>query len=126
MLQKRIKDPQTPDPQKERNDKTSKYEKFPLLAKISLILAAICIVIYFISTISENFADFFNIYIAGFFRFTFAKITNIFPFSFAEILLFLSPILLGLALWYLLKYRCKTRKAALRSVICIISAASLL
>ena len=125
-MPQRKKGIQTPDLQNEQANKTTKYEKFPLFAKVSLILAAICTVIYFISTVSEEFADFFNIYIAGFFRFLFAKITNIFPFSFAEILLFLSPILLGLALWYLLKFRCKTRKAALMSIVCIISAASLL
>ena len=116
-MPRRKKDPQAPDLQKEQNGKTSKYEKFPLFARISLIIAAACTVIYFISTVSEDFADFFNIYIAGIFRLVFAKITNVFPFSFAEILLFLSPILLGLALWYLLKYRCKTRKAMLMSIV---------
>ena len=125
-MPRRKKDIQSPDPNEEMADKTTKYEKFPLFAKISLILAAICTVIYFISTVSEKFADFFNIYIAGVFRFLFAKITNVLPFSFAEILLFASPVLLGLALWYLLKYRCKTRRAALMSIVCIISAASLL
>lgn len=125
-MPRRKKDIQSPDLNAIRVDKTAKYEKFPLFAKISLILAAVCTVIYFISTASEKFADFFNIYIAGAFRFLFAKITNVFPFSFAEILLFASPVLLGLALFYLLKYRCKTRRAALMSIVCIISAASLL
>ena len=106
--------------------KTKNYEKIPLFAKISLIIAAVCVVIYFISTISESFADFFNLHIAGAFRFIFASITNILPFSFAEILILALPILLALALWYLLKFRTKTRKAALVSIVCIISATSLL
>ena len=126
MSEKRKKHLESLDLNKERDDKIVKHESFPLFATISLILAAICILIYFISTVSEKFADFFNIYIAGLFRLLFAMLTNIFPFSFAEILLFISPILLGFALWYLIKYRCKTRKAALMSVVCIISAASLL
>ena len=109
-----------------RKNKAKNYERIPLFAKISLILAAVCAIIYFISTISTKFADFFNLYIAGTFRFLFAQLTNIFPFSFAEVLILLSPIWLGLALWYLLKYRCKTKKAALVSIVCIISAASLL
>lgn len=102
------------------------YEKIPLFAKISLILAAVCVVIYFISTLSEGFADFFNIYIAVIFRFLFAQLTNIIPLSLAELLILLLPILLGIALWYLLKYRCRTKKATLVSLICIVSAASLL
>ena len=104
----------------------SKYEKIPLFAIISLSLAALCGVIYLISCLSESFADFFNIYIASVFRFLFAQITNIFPFSFAEMIMILLPLLLVLALWYLLKYRCKTKKAVLVSIVCIISVASFL
>ena len=58
-----------------------KYERFPLFAIICLSLAACCALIYFICTTSERFADFFNIYIAGAFRFLFAQLTNLFPFS---------------------------------------------
>ena len=57
-------------PPKERKKKD--YEKIPLFAKISLIVAAVCISIYFISTFSEKFADFFNIYVAVIFRFLLA------------------------------------------------------
>lgn len=104
----------------------NKYEKIPLFAIISLSLAAMCGVIYLICCLNETFADFFNIYIASIFRFLFAQITNIFPFSFAEVLIILLPLLLGVALWYLIKYRCASKKAVLASVVCIISVASLL
>lgn len=103
-----------------------KYERVPLFAKIALILFAACIVIYIISALSDSFADFFNLHIAGAFRFMLAQITNLIPISIAELLLILSPVLLGLVLWYLLKFRCKTQRAALISIVCILSTASLL
>ena len=98
----------------------------PIWVKIFYIVGVLSIFLFGAYIISESFADFFNLHIAGAFRFIFASITNILPFSFAEILMLALPILLALALWYLLKFRPKTRKAALVSIVCIISAASLL
>ena len=103
----------------------TKYEKIPIFCIVSLILAAICIIIYVISCLSEKFADFFNLYAGSAFRFIFAKATNILPFSFAELLILLIPIILFLSIWYLLKYRCNSLKSSLVSIVCVLSIASL-
>ncbi len=111
-----------------QNDRQTyeKYEKIPLFFKIALGVAVASVLIYILSRISVGFSDFFNLHISSLFRFLFALVTNIFPFSVAEILIILLPILTGLLIWYLLKFRCKTAKAARTSVLCILSAATMI
>ncbi len=104
----------------------AKYERIPLFCKISATIAALCGIIYLIACVSQDFADFFNRYISSAFRFIFAKISNIVPFSIAELIVICLPILLFLALWYLLKFRCDTKKSSQISLLCIISAVALL
>ncbi len=103
-----------------------KHERVPLFFILSLYLAALSLVLYAVIYISPAFADFFNQYISIAPRFLLAKLTNLLPFSFAETVLLLSPILLGLLIWYLIKYRSKTPKAVRSSMICILASASLL
>lgn len=55
-------------------------------------LTAISALLHILFIASTSFADFFNNTIARFFRFLLAKIADIFPFSIAEILLFLVPV----------------------------------
>lgn len=102
-----------------------KYEKLPISCKISLILAGVCLFIYSVSLISEDIADFFNFRIASVFRFLFAKLTDILPFSLSEALIVTLPITASLLIWYILKYRCNTPRATRTSLLCIISVASL-
>ena len=103
-----------------------KYERLPLFCKLSFILTAVCIAIYIAACASESFADFFNIHISSIFRWCFAKITNIFVFSIAELIIILIPIIMFIILWYLLKFRCKTPKASLMSSLCLLSVAALM
>ncbi len=102
-----------------------KYEKIPLWSKISLSLAAISIVLYIIICLSPAFADLFNEYVGGFFRFLLAQITNILPFSLAEACLLLIPLFLFLIIRYVWKYRCNTRRSTVVTLICILSVASM-
>ncbi len=102
-----------------------KYEKIPLFCMISLIIAAICLVIYLIACLHSGFADFFNQNISSAFRFIFAKLTNILPFSLAEAIIILIPVIAFISIWYLVKFRCESRRSSAVSIVCILSVASL-
>ena len=102
-----------------------KYEKLPLWSKISIGLLALSIIIYIIICTSTQFADFFNRYVSGTIRFVLAQITSIVPFSIAEAIILLIPVILFLIIGYVWKYRCNTRRSTVVTVVCILSVASL-
>ena len=54
-----------------------------------------------------------------------AKISGILPFSLSEALLILIPIIAFVLLWYLLKFRCETKKSSFVSVMCLLSVLSI-
>lgn len=103
-----------------------KYEKIPLFCKISLIITVASILIYIIACINADFADFFNVRIGSITRVIFAKISNIVPFSLAELIILTVPVSLFLLLWYFLKFRCKTLRSSAVSCLCVLSVAGLL
>lgn len=103
----------------------TKYEKIPMWSIVSLSITAICCILYAVVSLSESFADFFNRYVSSVFRFLFAQITNILPFSIAEALIISIPIILFLGITYLWRYRCNTRRSTIVSLICIFSIASM-
>lgn len=102
----------------------AKYERTPWLAKASFLLLAISLIIYIVAEMSPQFADFFNIYISSVIRFLLAKITNLFPFSLAEAIVILIPIIAFILLWYLFKFRCESKKSAKVSTLLVLSLAS--
>lgn len=102
-----------------------KYEKLPIWSIVSLLIATICCILYIVISLSESFADFFNKYVSSIFRFLFAQITNIIPFSIAEAVIICIPIILFGGIRYLWRYRCNTRKSTIVSLVCIFSIASL-
>ena len=102
-----------------------KYEKVPLWCKISLILLAVSVIVYILICVSASFADFFNTYVSGSFRFILAQITSIVPFSIAESVILLIPVILFLIIRYVWKYRCNTKRSTLVTLVCILSVASL-
>lgn len=102
------------------------HEKIPLFCKISLCIAALSLIIYAATCLSEKFADFFNRHVSSFFRLIFAKITNVLPFSLAELLIILLPVIGFMLIWYLLKFRCETVKTARITTVCILAISSLL
>ena len=115
-----------PDEKKEVYERhNEKYERIPLWSKLSLTVAGVSVILYIIICISHDFADFFNEYVGGFFRFIFAQITNILPFSLAEAALVLIPVMLFLVIRYVWIYRCNTPKATAVTLVCILSVASL-
>ncbi len=77
------------------SDKTAKKQLFlPLWALVLWGIALLSLAIYLIAVISPAFAAFFQRYVAGAVRFLLAAVTSPLPFSLAEILLYLSPLLL--------------------------------
>lgn len=102
-----------------------KYEKIPLFCKIALTIASVSAILYLIACLNSDFADFFNTYISTTFRFILAKITNLLPFSLAEAFIILIPVIAFISIWYLVKYRCESKRSSIVSIICIFSVASL-
>ena len=113
------------DEQKQWIKLDPKYEKIPLWCKIALAVFAISGIFYTVICISPQFADFFNKNVSGILRFLLAQITNILPFSLAEIALLLIPIILFIIIRYIWRYRCNTRRSTLVTVVCIFSVASM-
>ncbi len=71
-------------------------KKNKITALISISLTAICGLLHIIFFISADFADVFNTTVSHFFRFILAKASSVIPFSLAETLLLISPLLLVL------------------------------
>lgn len=83
--------------------------KNKLLTKSNVIWISIFLIGIILNSsylIFPRFADIFNSCISSFFRFILAKITNIFPFSFSEILIYLSvPLAILIAILAIRKHK---------------------
>ncbi len=75
----------------------------PLASKILFCIAAASALIYLASVIWEPFADFFSRYPGAAVRALLAYLTNLLPFSFAELLLLLLPVGIGVLMWVAVK-----------------------
>ena len=72
-------------------DENAEPKHLPLFSKVSFCLALACAFLFVGFIISERFADFFNENISSIFRAVSANITDILPFSLAEMALILAP-----------------------------------
>lgn len=81
---------------KTKKDLKHFLSKIPLHLKITLCLFALSLIIHITALISSVFADFFTENIAAFFRILIANLTGWFPFSLAETMIFMLPVLLVL------------------------------
>ena len=100
-------------------------EYIPPVAIIFYIIGIVSAVIFVAFLKSPSFADFFNENISGVFRFVFAKLTYIFPFSVAEFILFASPVLVFLLLRGVFRYMDSHQHGFVRSVTALTSALAL-
>lgn len=87
------------------NDKKIKLPRFAI---VFFCIAAVCLILYLIGIFYTPFADFFNRYVSSFFRGLLASLTNILPFSLAEILIISSPVILALLIIFAIKEYTKT------------------
>ncbi|MBQ7294271.1 MAG: DUF3810 domain-containing protein [Clostridia bacterium] len=107
-------------------DKAPKNKKERLLnlpSVILLSLAALSAVILLISALSPEFAAFFHQYVGGFVRIVLAYLTNLIPFSLAELLIILLPVAITVFVIYTIKN--KNRKV-ISHVITLLSVLSVI
>ena len=113
MLWKNKKKGETPSVQKKR---------FPRFCVISWIATGISLILLLLFRLSPAFADFFNRYISQPLRLLFALITSILPFSLAEIMLILSPVLLIFLIVWAIRKHSSSWRAAGRYLLSVFSA----
>jgi len=104
----------------------NKYEKIQPWAIILLSLAAISGIILFIATTSAEFASFFDKYICGTVRAVLAFLTNIIPFSLAELLILFIPIAVALLIIYAIKNRSFSLRAVISYFVSLLACASVI
>lgn len=101
-------------------------ELFPVFSIVTFIITMISFIFHISFINSERFANYFNYSISAPFRCLMAKLFVIFPFSIAELLIILSPIILVTLIFLSVKYGKKSFKASIRffsvilSVLCIV------
>ena len=93
----------------------------PLYSLIVFGLTLISIVFYAFVLNSVSFADFFNYYLSAPTRVLMAWLTLIFPFSVAEVVLFLSPVILVVLILLAVKFGKKGKKASIKYLTVILS-----
>lgn len=96
-------------------------EYIPLYSLIVFALTVISLILFIIVLNSVGFADFFNYYLTAPTRLIMTWLTVIFPFSVAEIVIYLSPILIGLLIYLAVKFGKKGKKASVRYLTVILS-----
>ncbi len=96
-------------------------EYVPLFSLVVFCLTFISLIFYIIILNSVKFADFFNYNITSIVRHIMAISTSFIPFSTAEIFLLLSPIILALLIFAIVKRAKSGKKASVRFLMIIIS-----
>lgn len=73
--------------------KSAVNKYFPVPALVLFALGLVAAVIHIACIVSESFSDFFNRYVAAFVRGVLATVTGVLPFSLAETLIIMIPVL---------------------------------
>jgi hypothetical protein len=107
------------------NQEQRKLTKIPVPALILLGIAAFSAVLLVVCIFNSSFASFLNGYFCGFFRFILAKVTDIFPFSLAELLIILLPVALIILIIYVIKKGDRSARAVITYFVSLLSAVSL-
>jgi len=101
--------------------KNNKTPRLPIACIIIFVLTAISFVLYITFRVNVNFADTFNRTVSPIGRMVMAKLTGWLPFSFAEMLLLLAPVILVTAIVIGAKRHCQTSRRMWIYVACIFS-----
>ena len=104
--------------------KTREY--IPLFSLIVYALTLVSFFLYLLVLKSVKFADFFNYNLSAPTRLIMAWITYIFPFSVAELVVIISPLLLALLVFLIVKAAKKGKRASIRFFNVIVAIASLI
>ncbi len=106
--------------------KDSARPKLPFVCKLIYLLTALSAVLYFVFTKSTAVSDFFNQSVASFGRRVLAYATAWIPFSFAELLLCLLPLIIVVVIVWGCRHYCSSNHATavyvgiLLSVVCVV------
>ncbi len=103
--------------------KTNKKTRLPIVCILIFLLTAVSVGLYIAFRTNTEFADTFNRTVSPYGRMFFAKLTGWIPFSFAEMLLLLSPVILITLIVVGAKRFCNTAHRMWIYVACIFSAA---
>ena len=101
-------------------------EKIPIASLILLGVSLVCLILVWIARRSVTFADFFNRRISGFFRAFFAHITNPLPFSLAELLILLIPLLIVFLVVYAVRRKTASWRAVVSYIVTLLSGVSII
>ena len=96
-------------------------EYVPVFSIVVFCLTLLSLIIYIITLNSVKFADFFNYNITSIVRHVMALSTSFIPFSTAELFILLSPVILGLLIFAIVKRAKRGKKASVRFLMIIIS-----
>lgn len=94
----------------------------PIPCTVAFAVGIIALTVHLISGVSSAFADFIARYIGGTVRFVLAKATGWIPFSLAEMLVILSPIILAVLIVFAVKAVRSTKKNAYMRYMCFLLA----
>jgi len=97
----------------------------PRFASLSFILFAVSSIVYFLTIRSVALADFINGTVSVAVRFLLSVLTLILPFSFFELLIILSPLILFLTVFLLVK-RCDSGVKRVRAILSLLAVVSLI
>ena len=86
-------------------------ERLPIWSIVLFALTGVSLLLSLVFRLSPAFSDFFNRYISQFLRQFLAALTSFLPFSLAEILLMLSPLLVGILIAYAWRTHTASRRA---------------
>lgn len=101
-------------------------ERIPVVAVILLGIALLSFVIVVIARNNVAFADFFNRRISSVVRAALANITDPLPFSLAELLILLIPVILILLIFYAVRRKTKSWRGVVSYTVTLLSAVSVI
>ncbi len=100
--------------------------KIPRFALVFIGILIFSIVVYIFSLYSPAFSDFFNAYPGAFIRAVLSYLTFFIPFSLAEILILLIPVLLIFIGYIAIKKHCGSWRSALVFTVTVLASVSML
>ncbi len=103
----------------------SKRLRLPRFAIIFFIIGAVATALYVTMIFSPQFSDWFNSNVSVYVRFALGKLTSIFPFSVAELIVWLIPLGAFLLLRYAILKWCDTWRTVGIFLLCLLSVVAL-
>ena len=98
---------------------------FPRYLYVIWGILTLSIIVYVAALLSEPFADFYNRYPGAFVRAILAHATNLLPLSLTEIVIILLPVIITVAIVYVVRKCHPTKRSALVFAVSLITCASL-